>query len=81
MEQIPFWKTDEGKILSYGVHEFVGATSLIGAVITLITKYPDQFTKEEIIEKLKPLKDRDLKRANDAIDYIYKEMRKLKGYD
>lgn len=65
-----FWKTDIGKILSYGIHEHNGAISLISGNIGLCKKYIELENTEKALECLERAKQA-IKRANEGIDYIY----------
>ena len=70
-----FWKTEEGKIIGHGIHDFNGALELLK---TYTKKYSNEFpnglfkTKEEFDEKI----IETLKRAQTAVDYIYTEFKK-----
>jgi hypothetical protein len=85
-----FWKTPEGKILSYGIHEHSSGLGYINNAVsfinTLIEKdnvkleFKDEETKEWFFKCLQNIKDGKVK-ARDSVDYIYTEIKKLKEDD
>ena len=78
-DKLKFWQTPEGKIISHGLHEHVNAIAIIGQRINFILRHPEEYDKEKLLETLRGFQPQ-LKRSNDAMDYVYEETKKLKGY-
>jgi len=75
-----FWDTEEGKIVSYGMHEHGGATCNIGANIQLLQMRLEKgnLSNEELKDRLEKMSN-SLKKADDAVDYIYTKFKERHG--
>jgi hypothetical protein len=73
-----FWKTDIGKILSYGVHEHVHGASKIQLCCSLILKQIENknLSEEDIVKYVNKIKE-GAKTCSESIDYIYKQIKEL----
>lgn len=78
-DKIPFWETPTGKIVSHGVHEHVNATSFMTTKIITVLDKPEDYSKEYLLEMLSNFRTH-IKRSNDAMDYVYENLKKLNGY-
>lgn len=76
MENKEFWKSNEGKILNYGIHEHIHACSRITRNIKLIKRDFDKLSKEEIFKKLDIIFE-SKEKCKGCLDYIYTEIKKL----
>lgn len=86
-EKINFWKTDEGKILSYGIHEHNSGLGYINNSISLIKKlierkqinitFKDIEIEDIFNRNFKMLEEGKIK-CKESVDYIYKEIKALK---
>lgn len=71
-----FWDTEDGKILSYAMHEHGNASCIIGTNVQLILAYlkNGKLTDEKLKESLESIQKAQ-KRANDSVDYIYNKFK------
>lgn len=71
--KIPFYKTDEGKVLSHGMHDHCGATCYLSAILQVIEIKLNKgtFTLEDLPERIEKIKNA-MDRQEKSIDYIYK---------
>jgi hypothetical protein len=72
-----FWETDMGKIFAHGIHEHNSALGKVGTKIALYKA--GKYTLKDIPFLVNDLQN-DLKKAQDSMDYIYENVRKLQGF-
>lgn len=72
-----FWQTEMGKIFAHGIHEH---NSALGKIGTKIAFYKAGGYKVKDIPFLVNQLENDLKKAQDSIDFIYENVRKLQGF-
>lgn len=81
-EKISFWKTPEGKILSHGIHEHNSGLGILQNYIKWFEyslKNNIEHSKEEQLKVLDSMKNAKTK-CSESMDYVYEEIKKLKGY-
>ena len=73
-----FWKTDIGKILSYGIHEHSNALCMLQTSCSLIKIGIEKgtLTNTELLEYIDKIKAKG-KTCAESIDYIYEQIKKL----
>jgi hypothetical protein len=77
MSDKKFWDTDTGKVFAHGLHEHNSAIGLIKGKIYL---YKKGAYKISDIPKLVEQLEGNVKKAQDAMDFIYKNIRELQGF-
>tara|TARA_R110000850_G_scaffold34024_1_gene92221 strand:- start:30292 stop:30561 length:270 start_codon:yes stop_codon:yes gene_type:complete len=82
-----FWKTPEGKILSYGIHEHNSGLGYINNSLSIINtlieqggikiQFNDEESEKWFNNSLKRIKEGKVK-CRKSMDYVYEEIKKLK---
>ena len=78
-EPIKFYKTEVGKVVSYGIHEHCHGLSSVGGNITLLKRLlerecPEVFNKEETQKYFTRISE-GLGKSTDSVDYIYEKLK------
>lgn len=79
--KIDFWKTPEGKILSYGIHEHNSGSSYISSAVKIIQRMINIGLIQANEEYMKDLLDqldiilKGKEKQKESIDYIYSQFK------
>jgi hypothetical protein len=90
----PFWKTPEGKIMSYGIHEHNGGLANINHSVEFIKKLIQEgkikikgtdeieILNDKYIERFMASLERILDgkdKCRDSMDYVYTKLKEIQG--